>query len=228
MALPYIIARRSFAFSRYLSLPLLIVNAVQGVLILIQGCLSCSVGDVRHVMLGILCIFVGFFVALMEVVHLAAFRMYAAMLFSFFGRGLFYVIFGCITVESAGRPAELGIGLEIVIVGVAFLGMSLKSKVFFDDPEDGYAMAIHNMQHGYYGRSRGNEGTMEAGGGVGGPEKSIQTMGAYSGPAGRSETFNASVDAYTSSSMASASASATAAGGGRGFTAERLPISNPL
>ncbi|KAJ1722818.1 hypothetical protein LPJ53_002787 [Coemansia erecta] len=221
MALPYLVARRPFAFSRYLTLPLLLVNAAQGVLIFVQGCLSCSIGDVRHVMLGILCIFAGFLLVLMEIVHLAAFRMYASFLFSFFGRGLFYVILGCLTVEGAGRPAELGIGVEVAIVGAVFLGVSLNGRVYFDDPEDEHAAVIHNMQHGYYGRGSG-EGTVQGGGG--GLEKSIRTMGAYSGPQGRSETLSA----YTASSMASASASATAAGGGRGFTAERLPISNPL
>ncbi|KAJ2787628.1 hypothetical protein GGI15_000590 [Coemansia interrupta] len=141
-----------------------------------------------------------------EFVHLAALRMYAAFLFSFFGRGLLYVALGCVTLEGAGRKAELGIGLVIVAVGVVFVGVAVGSRVEFDDPEDEYAAVVRGMQQGCYGGEAA--------------EKSVRTVDAYSGPQGRSGTLGA----LTSSSMASASAATD----GRGFTSAHLPISNPL
>ncbi|KAJ2906730.1 hypothetical protein GGI21_004008, partial [Coemansia aciculifera] len=70
----------------------------------------------------------------MEFVHLAAVRMYASFMFSFAGRGLLYLVFGCLTISDT--KAELGIGLVLVIAALAFLGLSMASTVFYDDPQD--------------------------------------------------------------------------------------------
>ncbi|KAJ2890312.1 hypothetical protein IWW38_004204 [Coemansia aciculifera] len=85
----------------------------------------------------------------MEFVHLAAVRMYASFMFSFAGRGLLYLVFGCLTISDT--KAELGIGLVLVIAALAFLGLSMASTVFYDDPQDEYATMIYNIQHGFYG-----------------------------------------------------------------------------
>ncbi|KAJ2725805.1 hypothetical protein GGI07_001012 [Coemansia sp. Benny D115] len=188
-------------------------------------------------MLGILCLILGLSIFAMEIIHIAAFRMYLSLLFSFFGRGLFYVIIGCLTLENTSRQAELGIGLEIVIVGVLFIGMSFQGAPF-DDPADECASVIHNIQHGLYvdGPSALEKGKW--GGSVDASGKTVRTMGAYSGQGISNQTYQgASTSAATSiapggstggytSSMASASASAAATAATHGFTAEKLPISH--
>ncbi|KAJ2483328.1 hypothetical protein IWW47_005779, partial [Coemansia sp. RSA 2052] len=149
MTLPYIIARRPLRFSRALTLPLLVLNATFGVLVFVQGCLSLTAGDVRHIMLGIVCLIVGTLITSMEFIHLAAIRMYASFLFSFAGRGLLYLVFGCLTISNT--KAELGIGLVLGIAALMFIGLSVVSPVLYDDPQDEYATMIYNIQHGFYG-----------------------------------------------------------------------------
>ncbi|KAJ1887312.1 hypothetical protein LPJ66_009184 [Kickxella alabastrina] len=233
MTLPYIIARRSFNFSRFLSLPLLILNSIQGILIFIQGCLSCSIGDVRHIMLGIPCLLLGFLLVLMETVHLATFRMYASFLFSFFGRGLLYLVLGCMTLEGgARRTAELGIGLEIALIGLVFLGMTL-SNVYFDDPADEYAMVIHNIQNGFHGNGDEKGGRIGRVAGGGNSEKNFGTVGAYSGQGISSETYAASAVTsfipYTSTGGYAGSMASGTTPGARVFAAsDKLSISNPI
>ncbi|KAI9503614.1 hypothetical protein GGI25_004864 [Coemansia spiralis] len=148
MTLPYILARRRFNFSRVLTLPLFVANSAMGILLFVQGCLSCTVGDVRHIMLGIACLFFGLLVVLAELIHVAALRMYASFFFSFCGRGLFYLAVGCISVDA--RTAELAIGLVLAIVGALFLAAALAPRLCFDDPEDQYVAVIYNIQHGIY------------------------------------------------------------------------------
>ncbi|KAJ1847428.1 hypothetical protein LPJ70_001543 [Coemansia sp. RSA 2708] len=148
MPLPYILARRPLHFSRPVSSILLALNLALGALVFAQGCLSILNGDIRHIMLGIVCLFFGLFVVLAEFIHIAALRMYASFLFSFCGRGLFYMIIGCLTIDTGS--AELGIALVLLIMGVIFLGLALSVTLLYDDPEDQYAAVIHNMQHGVY------------------------------------------------------------------------------
>ncbi|KAJ2740344.1 hypothetical protein GGI20_005862 [Coemansia sp. BCRC 34301] len=127
----------------------MVLNVILGVLVFVQGCLSLTAADVRHIMLGIACLVVGILITSMEFIHIAAIRMYASFLFSFAGRGLLYLVFGCLTVS--GAKAELGIGLVLVITAFAFAGLSLVSKGLYDDPQDEYARLIYNIQHGFYG-----------------------------------------------------------------------------
>ncbi|KAJ2395145.1 hypothetical protein GGI23_004415 [Coemansia sp. RSA 2559] len=146
MTLPYMLARRRFRFSRQLTAPLLVLNAGLGILLLVQGILSCTHADVRHIMAGLACVVLGSIVVVSEIIHIAVLRMYAAFLYSFCGRGLFYVAIGCISIDS--DAAALGIGVALVVVGAAFLATSLVPRISFDDPDDHYAAAIYNMQHG--------------------------------------------------------------------------------
>ncbi|KAJ2780679.1 hypothetical protein H4R18_003320 [Coemansia javaensis] len=140
MALPYVLARRSLAFGRRVSLVLLVANVLLGALLVAQGCLSAAVGDVRHVMLGILCLVAGIAVVAVEFVHVAALRAHAAFLFSFCGRGLLYLVLGCLSVDSA--PAALGCGLALVVAGAAFLALTPVRSLSFDDPSDRYAAIV--------------------------------------------------------------------------------------
>ncbi|KAJ1966107.1 hypothetical protein GGI12_000311 [Dipsacomyces acuminosporus] len=179
MTLPYILAVRRFNFGRSLTLPLFFINLSLGVLIFAQGCLSFSGGDVRHIMLGIVCLVFGFLVVMMELVHWAAVRMYASFLFSFFGRGLFYLAFGCLTLDSS--KAQIGIGLVLIIMAVVFLALSLITTLYFDDPEDEFAAVIYNMQHGIPASSQLEK-----------PRRASHSMGIYSGQGISSDTFNPS------------------------------------
>ncbi|KAI8326389.1 hypothetical protein GQ54DRAFT_72723 [Martensiomyces pterosporus] len=182
MALPYIFARKRLNFARPLTLPLLLVNFALGVLIFVQGCLSFSSGDVPHIMLGIVCLVFGLLVAVMELIHWAAIRMHASFLFSFFGRGLFYLVMGCLTLDSA--KAQLGIGLVLIIFAAIFLAMSLVTSLHYDDPEDEYAAVIYNMQHGFPGGQQLDKSVLQ--------RKGTHSMGVYSGQGISSETFNPS------------------------------------
>ncbi|KAJ2848650.1 hypothetical protein IWW36_003165 [Coemansia brasiliensis] len=184
MTLPYILARRPLHFSRPLSPILLVLNFILGALVFTQGCLSIVNGDVRHIMLGIMCLFFGLFVMLTEFVHIAALRMYASFLFSFCGRGLFYLVVGCITVDAG--VAELGIGLVLVIMAVIFLGVALSPQMQFDDPEDPYASVIRNVQQGTY--LHGQKPHL----GAASASKTMPTMGSYIPQGISSSTFNIS------------------------------------
>ncbi|KAJ2497261.1 hypothetical protein GGH96_005233 [Coemansia sp. RSA 1972] len=180
MPLPYILARRPVRFSRPASLVLLMLNLVMGALVLTQGGLSVMEGDVRHIMLGVMCLFFGLFICIVEFLHIAALRMYASFLFSYCGRGLFYLIIGCLTVDS--ESAELGIGLVLVITGVILLGLALSVSLMFDDPEDHYANVIRNMQNGMYP----NHKQM----GIASAPKTILTMDSYAPQGISSSTFD--------------------------------------
>ncbi|KAJ2480699.1 hypothetical protein IWW56_002282 [Coemansia sp. RSA 2131] len=182
MPLPYILARRPVRFSRPASLVLLMLNMVMGVLMLTQGGLSVMEGDVRHIMLGVMCLFFGLFVCIVEFLHIAALRMYASFLFSYCGRGLFYLIIGCLTVDN--ESAELGIGLVLVITGVILLGLALSVSLMFDDPEDHYANVIRNMQNGMYPNPKQM--------GVASVPKTILTMDSYAPQGISSSTFDVS------------------------------------
>ncbi|KAJ2044960.1 hypothetical protein GGI08_006952 [Coemansia sp. S2] len=209
MTLPYIIARRPLRFSRALTLPLMLLNVLLGVLVFVQGCLSLATGEVRHIMLGIVCLIAGILVISMEFIHLAAVRMYASFLFSFTGRGLFYLIFGSLTIGDT--KAELGIGLVLVILSLMFIGLSLVSTVYYDDPQDEYATMIYNIQHGFYGNvQKPDPHNMSTG------KKSRRSGNAFAGQGiSSSDTFNMSGASYLpqsaidySSSMATSGLSA--------------------
>lgn len=103
--------------------------------------------DIRHVTLGIVCVVLGLFTLAMELVHIGAMRMYASFLFSFVGRGIFYITMGCLTLDGTSK-AQIGIGAVLVILGATFVGLSLCSGLYFDDPQDDYAAIIFNIQHG--------------------------------------------------------------------------------
>ncbi|KAJ2492740.1 hypothetical protein IWW37_001186 [Coemansia sp. RSA 2050] len=210
MTLPYIIARRPLHFSRALTLPLMAVNASLGVLVFVQGCLSLSAGDVRHIMLGIACLVAGVLVLSMEFVHLAAVRMYASFLFSFTGRGLFYLVCGILTIDST--KAELGIGLVLVIFSLFFIGLALVSTAYYDDPQDEYAAMIYNIQHGHYSNmQKPDPHNMST------SKKSRRAGNAFAGQGiSSSDTFNMSGASYLpqsaidfSSSMATSGLSAS-------------------
>ncbi|KAJ2060299.1 hypothetical protein GGI17_003827 [Coemansia sp. S146] len=211
MTLPYIIARRPLHFSRALTLPLMVLNAILGILVFVQGCLSLTTGDVRHIMLGIVCLIAGILVTSMEFIHLAAIRMYASFLFSFTGRGLFYLIFGSLTIGDT--KAELGIGLVLVVSSLMFIGLSLVSTVYYDDPQDEYATMIYNIQHGFYGNvQKPDPHNMST------SKKSRRSGNAFAGQGiSSSDTFNMSGASYLpqsaidySSSMATSGLSAAA------------------
>ncbi|KAJ2349205.1 hypothetical protein GGF43_004444 [Coemansia sp. RSA 2618] len=182
MPLPYILARRPVRFHRPVSLVLLILNFAMGALMFVQGCLSVMEADVRHIMLGVMCLFFGLFVMVVEFLHIAALRMYASFLFSFCGRGLLYLIVGCLTVDTGS--AELGIGLVLVIMAVIFMGLALSVNLTFDDPEDQYATVIRNMHHGLY------PGHKQMG--VASGPKTIMTMDSFAPQENSSSTFNIS------------------------------------
>ncbi|KAJ1788533.1 hypothetical protein IW139_006082 [Coemansia sp. RSA 353] len=180
MPLPYILARRPVRFSRPASLVLLMLNLVMGALVLTQGGLSVMEGDVRHIMLGVMCLFFGLFICIVEFLHIAALRMYASFLFSYCGRGLFYLIIGCLTID--GESAELGIGLVLVITGVILLGLALSVGLMFDDPEDHYANVIRNMQNGMYPNPKQM--------GIASAPKTILTMDSYAPQGISNSTFD--------------------------------------
>ncbi|KAJ2804565.1 hypothetical protein H4R21_001592 [Coemansia helicoidea] len=146
MALPYILARRSLRFGRRASVALLVANVLLGALVFVQGCLSAAVGDVRHVMLGILCLVAGLTLVVSEFVHVGVLRVHAAFLFSFAGRGLFYAMLGCLTVDT--KPAVLGIGVALAVAGTAMLALALAPRLSFDDPADQYASATRGALGG--------------------------------------------------------------------------------
>ncbi|KAJ2714191.1 hypothetical protein H4R19_001854 [Coemansia spiralis] len=183
MALPYVLARRSLQFGRRASLALLAVNVLLGALVFAQGCLSAAVGDVRHIMLGILCLVAGLTLVVVELVHIGVLRMHAAFLFSFSGRGLLHVALGCLTVDT--DAASLGIGVALAVAGAVLLALALVPGLPFDDPADQYAAA-----------ARGPPGAAATGGlpltaGTA-PPKSVLAMG-ISAPLGVSNsTFDVS------------------------------------
>ncbi|KAJ2808595.1 hypothetical protein H4S07_003384 [Coemansia furcata] len=161
-------------------------------------------------MLGVVCLIAGILITSMEFVHLAAIRMYASFLFSFTGRGLFYLIFGSLTIDST--KAELGIGLVLVITSLMFIGLSLASTVYYDDPQDEYATMIYNIQHGHYGNiQKPNPHSMST------SKKSRHSGNAFAGQGiSSSDTFNMSGASYLpqsaidfSSSMATSGLSAS-------------------
>ncbi|KAJ2556906.1 hypothetical protein EV175_001683 [Coemansia sp. RSA 1933] len=194
MPLPYILARRSFRFSRQLALPLLVVNTGAGALMFVQGCLSCTHADVRHIMLGLACVFLGTLVLASEVIHIAVVRMYASFLYSFCGRGLFYVAVGCVSVDA--DAAQLGIAVTLVVIGAAFLATSLAPRIHFDDPEDHYAAAIYNIQHGVYATQQAPQMAGSTRGPISAPI-SNPSIGAYPPSQGvRNSSFGPSVTSF--------------------------------
>ncbi|KAJ1668595.1 hypothetical protein IW140_002653 [Coemansia sp. RSA 1813] len=220
MTLPYILARRRFSFSRQLTLPLLVLNAGMGVLMFVQGCLSCTRADVRHIMLGLACVFLGTIVLASEFIHIAVMRMYASFLYSFCGRGLFYLAIGCISVDT--KAAELGIAITLVIVGVAFLTTSLMPRIHFDDPEDHYAAAIYNIQHGIYATQQMPQ-TGSARGAISAPI-SNPSIGAYPPSQGiGNSSFGPSVTSFIPHHTTSKYASSLASSQMRSAVSEKPP-----
>ncbi|KAJ2157554.1 hypothetical protein GGF46_004416 [Coemansia sp. RSA 552] len=175
-----------------LFLALAVLNIALGALVFTQGCLSIRAGSLRHVMLGVVCLFIGLFVVLAELVHIGGLRMFASFLFSFCGRGLFYLLIGCITLDTA--PAELGIGLVLIVVGVVYLALALIPRCRFDNPEDQYAMVIHNIQNGAY--TSGPQRPMGAAAPVAGGAKTALTMDSYLPQGISSSTFDISASQF--------------------------------
>ncbi|KAJ1955617.1 hypothetical protein EC988_001782 [Linderina pennispora] len=132
-------------------------------------------------MLGLVCLVFGLIVCVMEFLHWAVFRMHASFLFSFFGRGLFYFMCGCLTIDS--NAAQLGIGIVLVVFGVIYMCLTFVTSLYFDDPDDEYAMVIYNMQHGFYEGKLGHDGL---------GKKSGHSMGMFSGQGISSETYTPS------------------------------------
>ncbi|KAJ1735106.1 hypothetical protein LPJ61_000736 [Coemansia biformis] len=184
MALPYVLARRALRFSRWASPALLVANVLLGALVFVQGCLSAAAGDVRHVMLGIACLVAGLTVVTAEFVHVAVLRMYAAFLFSFCGRGLLYVVLGCLTVDTAA--AELGVGVALAAAGATFLALALVPRLPFDDPADRYAAAIRGPQAGAVAD------TLPTSAGGASAPKSVLAMGISAPLGASSSTFDVS------------------------------------
>ncbi|KAJ2760742.1 hypothetical protein H4S06_001574 [Coemansia sp. BCRC 34490] len=198
MTLPYILARRKLNFGRQLTLPLFALNAGAGILLFAQGCLSCMEGDVRHVMLGLGFVFLGTLTFASELIHIAVIRMYASFLYSFCGRGVFYVALGCVSVDT--DSAALGIGITLVVIGVGFLATALVPRIHFDDPDDHYAAAIYNIQHGIYATQQRPPLMAETARGPISAPISNPSIGAYP-PSQGIGSANAGPNANTSSSL---------------------------
>ncbi|KAJ2079842.1 hypothetical protein H4R24_003499 [Coemansia sp. RSA 988] len=184
MPLPYILARRPLGIIQLTSLILLVLNLVLGSLIFTQGCLSVAVGDIRHIVLGIMFLFLGLLVVVVEFVHIAALRMYVSFLFSFCGRGLFYLMVGCLSLDVGA--AELGIGLALIIMAAMYLALALKPNLTYDDPKDQYAAIIRNSQHGLYSTNAQNQNANMA------APKSSHTLNSYIPQGVSNSTFDIS------------------------------------
>ncbi|KAJ2805581.1 hypothetical protein H4R20_002036 [Coemansia guatemalensis] len=207
MPLPYILARRPLGIIRPTSLILLVLNLALGSLIFAQGCLSVAVGDVRHIMLGIMFLFLGLLTVVVEFVHIAALRMYASFLFSFCGRGLFYLMVGCLSLDAGA--AELGIGLALVIMATVYLALALKSSLSYDDPKDQYAAIIRDSQHGLYsGNAQNQSANMAA-------PKSTHTLNSFIPQGVSSSTFDISAPSLMPHTSNPGNMKSSGGGGGR-------------
>ncbi|KAI8393968.1 Golgi apparatus membrane protein TVP15 [Radiomyces spectabilis] len=102
-----------------LSLIFRIINIVVGCLMIIGGAGTIVVGGFPNFIQGIYCILLGIMAGVFEFQVPGQVAQFASFMFSFLGRGIFYIFIGCITMNW--NLLSLICGIIIAVIGVAYV-----------------------------------------------------------------------------------------------------------
>ncbi|KAI8338541.1 COPI associated protein-domain-containing protein [Chlamydoabsidia padenii] len=96
-----------------------VVNIIVGCFMIIGGVVTILTGGFPQFIRGIYCILFGVMVFLFEFRLPSVVSQYVSFMFSFFGRGVFYIFIGCILLNYL--PLGIASGVIVAVAGVAFV-----------------------------------------------------------------------------------------------------------
>ncbi|KAI7890193.1 COPI associated protein-domain-containing protein [Mucor mucedo] len=94
-------------------------NIVAAAFMIIGGVMTCIAGGFPNFIQGIFVILFGIMTAIFEFRLPAMITQFASFMFSFLGRGVFYIFIGCITLNYNGLG--LASGIIVLVIGVGFV-----------------------------------------------------------------------------------------------------------
>ncbi|KAG0748790.1 hypothetical protein G6F57_009520 [Rhizopus arrhizus] len=94
-------------------------NIVAAAFMIIGGVMTCIAGGFPNFIQGIFVILFGIMTAVFEFRLPGVITQFASFMFSFMGRGIFYIFLGCITLNYGGLA--IASGVIIAVIGIAFV-----------------------------------------------------------------------------------------------------------
>ncbi|KAI8385768.1 COPI associated protein-domain-containing protein [Blakeslea trispora] len=94
-------------------------NIVAAAFMIIGGVMTCFAGGFPNFIQGIFVILLGIMTALFEFRLPAIISQFASFMFSFMGRGLFYIFIGCITLNYGALA--IASGVIVAAIGIAYV-----------------------------------------------------------------------------------------------------------
>ncbi|ORY93891.1 COPI associated protein-domain-containing protein [Syncephalastrum racemosum] len=142
------------------SLAFRVANIIVGCFMVIGGVSTILTGGFPQFIRGIFCIVFGVMVFVFEFRLPPIVTQHVSYMFSFLGRGIFYVFIGCIILNSTA----LGIasGVIVAVCGLAYCGLQFVPKI--EAPSNMRRQALDDSLAGYYGEGRASRWAAEGGG----------------------------------------------------------------
>ncbi|KAI7899259.1 COPI associated protein-domain-containing protein [Cokeromyces recurvatus] len=135
-----------------LSIVFRVVNIIVAAFMIIGGIMTCIAGGFPNFIQGIFVIIFGLMTLLFEFRLPAMITQFASFMFSFMGRGLFYIFLGCITLSYRGLA--LASGIIVAVIGIVFVILHFfRNKI--DIPSNMTKRAFEDAMSGY-GSSQDN------------------------------------------------------------------------
>ncbi|CAO3702785.1 unnamed protein product [Rhizopus stolonifer] len=116
-----------------------IANIVAAAFMIIGGVMTCIAGGFPNFIQGIFVILFGIMTAVFEFRLPGVITQFASFMFSFMGRGIFYIFLGCISLNYGGLA--IASGVIVIAIGIAYAVLQFLSidapsnmrKEAFDD-----------------------------------------------------------------------------------------------
>ncbi|KAH8553753.1 COPI associated protein-domain-containing protein [Umbelopsis sp. PMI_123] len=123
-----------------------ICNIVVACFMIIGGLWTIFAGGFPNFIQGIFCMLFGIMTAGFEFRLPAAAAQHVSFMFSFLGRGIFYIFIGCIMLNYAA--VAIASGVIVTVVGVAFVVLQFVPRV--EPPPNMRRKAMDDTLQGYY------------------------------------------------------------------------------
>jgi len=110
-----------------------LLNVIIGVLLAAWGVVSCQGGTFRFVILGVCICVIGVLIVLLEIVFISFIAGQVPFYYSWLGRGLFYIFFGCVVLDNQ-VTLPLVTAIVSIAVGLLYCGMQCLHLLPFPYP----------------------------------------------------------------------------------------------
>ncbi|KAI9279251.1 COPI associated protein-domain-containing protein [Umbelopsis sp. AD052] len=139
-----------------------ICNVIVGCFMIIGGLFTIFAGGFPNFIKGIFCMLFGLLVFFFEFRLPPIAAQHVSFMFSFFGRGTFYLFIGCIMLGY--YPITIASGIIVALVGIAFIVLQFVPRV--QPPPNMRRKAFDDTMQGYYNDAPSDYPTGQPGGGV--------------------------------------------------------------